>query len=144
MLGPRVLMPAFAAIAALALAPAAAATVACVPAAGLTACAYVPTDGAIEAGARVGGHGVQADAVAEAGSGFFGNYVYVVPFVGLDGVVAVHGGIGLVDAGYDGTYENACVCGAVQSVVFVPVGVGVEDSDLDGQPDRVYMVPDLV
>lgn len=107
------------------------------------ACPVLSTEWGMQGGVIVWGDGFYADALVQQGVGFDGNYVYVVPLVVVDGVAAVHAGLGMADRDYDGDYEDAMVGGALQTVVYVPFGVGVYDADEDGQTDSVYHEPQL-
>lgn len=138
-LAPALFLTALATLAA----PAEAADLPCASQAGLNACPVLSTDYGVQGGVILWGDGVYADALVQQGTGFDGDYVYVVPLVYVEGVAAVHAGLGMADRDYDGSYEDAMVGGAVQSVVYVPFGVGVYDSDDDGQPDSLYYEPQL-
>ena len=130
-----------------ALAPSAAAATQCVavPTASWDLCAGAEAGDSVGAGAwGRGADGSDFTLTASHGTGFYGNYVYVIGVVYVADTARVHGGLGLADRAYDGVYEDACVCGGVQTTfLYVPWGVGIEDTDGDGLPDHPYVMPQL-
>jgi hypothetical protein len=87
--------------------------------------------------------GTSGELSLAAGTGFYGDYVYLIGIVEQQGLLRVHGGVGATDRNYDGLYENFCACGAVQTLVYVPWGVGLEDQSGNGAPDTLYAEPNL-